>query len=69
MGSRCWHAYYYDGLDKTRPPVMSDWIEAGNADEAIEIARRHLGTLKRAELESPRWEERAPTLSVIHGVH
>ena len=64
MASRCWHAYYYDGPYKGRAPVMSNWIEAGSADEAIEIARRQLGTLKRVELEAPRWEERSPPLFV-----
>jgi len=60
-----WHAYYYDHPDNERPPVMSDWIEAASADEAIAIARGQLGTWRRAELVRPSWEPPAPPLYVV----
>jgi len=60
-----WHAYYYDQPDNAHPPVMSDWIEAASADEAIEIARGQMGTRRRAELIRPSWETPAPPLFVV----
>lgn len=61
-----WHAYFYEGFDASRPPIMSDWIEAANAEEAMSIARRRLGALRRAELVRPSWHSPAPPLTVVN---
>ncbi|MGO9741841.1 MAG: hypothetical protein ACLPN5_10090 [Roseiarcus sp.] len=68
MTSMCWHAYFYEGLEPGVPPILSDWIEAENANEALAVARGRLGAWRRAELVRPSWEDQTPTLLVVNAL-
>jgi len=56
MSHHIWHAFFYEGLSSAAPPVRTELIEADTDDEAVRIARDHLGDCKRVALEAPRWE-------------
>jgi hypothetical protein len=63
MSNHIWHAFYFDGLANSAPPVRTELIEAETEDAAAEVARDHLGRCKRVELAPPRWEP--PSVRVI----
>jgi hypothetical protein len=56
MSGTAFHAYYFDAIEKTRPPARTELIVANSEDEAAAVARDHMGACKRVEIEHPRWE-------------
>jgi hypothetical protein len=56
MASTAFHAYYFTAEEASLPPVRTELIEATSEDEAASVARSHLGTCKRVDIEHPRWE-------------
>ena len=56
MDAFAWHAYYFEHTRGCEPPVWSEWIEAPTEEEAMDIARSHMGDCNRIHLEKPRWE-------------
>jgi hypothetical protein len=63
MTNHIWHAFYFDGLAISGPPVRTELIEAESEDQAAEVAKGHLGHCKRVDLAPPRWER--PHVRVI----
>ena len=57
MTNHIWHAFYFDGLGGSMPPVRTELIEADSEDDAAKVAKDHLGGCKRVDLSPPRWEE------------
>jgi len=57
MNQQIWHAFYFDGLLSSLPPVRTEVIEADSVDEAAEVAKTHLGACKRVDIAAPRWSE------------
>ena len=55
MTSLPWHAYYYDGLETSRPPTRIELIEAESETNAAKIAKSHMGGCKRVDIAGPRW--------------
>ena len=56
MSHQIWHAFFFEGLSAAAAPVRTEVIEADTDDEAVKLARDHLGDCKRVALEAPRWE-------------
>jgi hypothetical protein len=52
-----WLAYYYNGTETSAPPALTELIEAQCLDDAVKIAKTHMGMCKRVEIASPRWAE------------
>ena len=63
MTNIAWLAYYFDGVENSLPPALTELIEAQSMDDAAKIARSHMGLCKRVDIASPRWE--APQSCVI----
>jgi len=58
-----WLAYYYDSSENSLPPALTELIEAESMDDAVKIARSHMGLRQRVEIASPRWA--APQCCVV----
>lgn len=56
MSDLVWQAFYFDGFENRLPPTLNEMIKAENIEEAAKIAKSHMGSCKRAEIVSPRWE-------------
>jgi hypothetical protein len=56
MAISSWHAFFYEGVDTSRPPVRSTWIDAEREEDAIRIAKESLKRGQCVELTRPRWE-------------
>ena len=51
-----WHAYYFQSLKISSPPVLTEVIEAQSMVDAAKTAATHMGRLARVEIASPIWE-------------
>jgi stage III sporulation protein SpoIIIAA len=51
-----WHAYYFDSLDNSLPPIRTEIIEAGSEDEAGKIATAQMGRCMRVDVTRWVWE-------------
>lgn len=56
MAAVSWHAYFYDGSDRSHPPFRTGWIDAEREEDAIRIAQQTLKRGQCVELVRPRWE-------------
>ena len=61
MSHQIWHAFFFEGLSPAAAPVRTELIEADTDDEAVKLARDHLGDCKRVALEAPRQGWRGPS--------
>ncbi len=66
MSNVPWHAYYYDGVENSRPPTRTEMIEAETESDAAKVAKSHMGQCKRVEIVGPRWAP-AQTLVILAG--
>jgi len=62
MAQLPWHAFYYDSLDDSSPPVRSAIIEAVDEIEAERAATMQMGRCKRVEIARPAWAPSNPTI-------
>ena len=70
MATSSWQAFFYEGVDTSKPPVRSTWIDAEREEEAIRIAKESLKRGQCVELVRPRWEGGyAPILVSSEGAH
>ena len=57
MTNTVWQAFYFKGSDNAHAPARTELIEAKSEDEAAKIAASHMGSCKRVDITTPRWEE------------
>lgn len=56
MTNIAWHAYYFDSLENSAPPVRTEIIESESEDGAAKVATDHMGRCKRVDISRPVWE-------------
>jgi hypothetical protein len=64
MTSTAFQAYYFAAEETSLPPVRTELIVANSEDEAVIVARSHMGSCKRVDVAHPRWEPQH-TLTIL----
>jgi hypothetical protein len=66
MANIVWHAYYFDSLENSSPPVRTEIIESESEDDAAKIAAGHMGRCKRADIARPAWQPQQRRIILAH---
>ncbi|WP_158816766.1 hypothetical protein [Methylocapsa sp. S129] len=66
MANIAWHAYYFDSLENSSPPVRTEIIESESEDDAAKVATGHMGRCKRFDIAPLVWEPRQSRIILAH---